>query len=149
MRHGPFYFTVYKSNGDLNALRLKYFAFREHPPALWSLCGANFGKTSRISMFSIHNNIKPTKDDERQLQPDDRQSVEQEGSDDASNITKRGADRHAEIPTHKRTTSKRLPPDTLMSGGKSKILDYTQTGHFHITSCPHSNNKGQQELQRK
>ncbi|TNN63954.1 hypothetical protein EYF80_025796 [Liparis tanakae] len=54
----------------------------------------------------FHNKIKPTEDDERQLHPDGRESVEQEGSDDASDVTQGGADRHAQVPTGNTTSSR-------------------------------------------
>lgn len=41
---------------------------------------------------------KPTKDDEWQLQPDHSQSVEQEWSHNASNITQSGTNRHSQVP---------------------------------------------------
>lgn len=41
---------------------------------------------------------KPTEDDEWQLEPDDSESVEQEGSYNASNITQSGTNRHSQIP---------------------------------------------------
>ena len=53
----------------------------------------------------LYDNIKPTKDDEGQLQPDNSQPVEQEGSDDASNVTQSGTNWHSKVPTVTRTTS--------------------------------------------
>ncbi|TNN42852.1 hypothetical protein EYF80_046950 [Liparis tanakae] len=47
---------------------------------------------------------QPTEDDERQLQPDGRQSVEQEGRDDAAYVTQGGADRHAQSSVFTNTT---------------------------------------------
>lgn len=52
-----------------------------------------------ISSQSVHQLQKPTEDDERQLEPDDSQPVEEEGRHDASDITQGGADGHAQVPT--------------------------------------------------
>lgn len=47
--------------------------------------------------------MKPTEDDEWQLEPDDRQSVEQERSYDAANIAQSGTNGHSQVPTDRRT----------------------------------------------
>lgn len=55
-----------------------------------------------MSWRTLPDDNGPTKDDEGQLQPDDRQSVEQEGSDDTSNIAQRRTDRHSQVPEDKK-----------------------------------------------
>lgn len=40
---------------------------------------------------------RPTEDDEWQLQPDDGQPVEQEGTHKAADVAHRGANRHSQV----------------------------------------------------
>lgn len=46
---------------------------------------------------------EPTKDDEGQLQPDDCQPVEKEGSNHSTNVTQSGTDGHAQVPVQEKT----------------------------------------------
>lgn len=58
-----------------------------------------------------------TEDDERQLQPDDGQSVEQEGRDDASDVAQGGTNGHAQVPAGEKTTH------TLPSSPSTSVWD--------------------------